>query len=224
MILIDTQDRRKLREGRDREIGFAFAKKTDGTLTLLQPISACKDYLNDVVYTEHTGIPFAGYGIVTSRVSAFTDRAYLVMAILTAGAQTQIPYPNYERDAARLESSFLGMQKFINHFEAILKLEPTVITKLEPNRFCVDLPAFWVRYPYLISSYSLVLRNGLWWDGVKDPMAHLKWLSNEDYYMMGNFLPKWKRILAGELPVQDMTEHYDIHNTGIIGMIFPSKP
>ena len=51
--IINKQCRSKLCEGRSYQMGFAFLKKLDNnTFETVQPISPCKDYLNDVIFLK----------------------------------------------------------------------------------------------------------------------------------------------------------------------------
>ena len=55
MEIINNFDRLKLSEGRNFGIGFAFLKKiTNNKFETLNAFTACKDYLNDLIYVETT--------------------------------------------------------------------------------------------------------------------------------------------------------------------------
>lgn len=220
--IVDKQDRKRLTEGRTSGIGFAFCKREGDVLTTIQPISPCKDYLNDVVYTEHTGNPYSAYGLTTKKQDLFSDGfAYIVMSILgnKHGGGNRADHGSL---VAAINNP-TNLQIFMAFFEPRLcKDHVTVFFNVEDNKTAAVLPLFWVKYPYLISLWSLLVRIGLKYkEG--DGMAFLKKVSDEDAYMAKGIIPKLERLMAGELPVQDMGKTYDVHNHGIYTFPFPAK-
>lgn len=217
MKFIDNQNRSKLNEGRNYGIGFAFCKKTEDTLETVDPISACKDYLSDRVFTEATGTEFSAYGLTCKKEGIFSDgRAYLVAAVLTRGARTQEPYPGYEDEIKAMEEGAGAMQLLMQKIEELLKVDSrTVITKIDDNKLMVEVPLFWVDATYLISLYSLILRNGVGYSG-SDPIEYLRSVTSSDAYMMGTAMKKLERFIANGTPKQNWGEQRYWHNYGII--------
>ena len=83
--LIDKQNRRTLGEGRNYGMGMACLKKDGDNFETVCPITACKDFISDVIYSELTGKPYYAYGLSTSKKDIFdykNDEAYFVFAIL----------------------------------------------------------------------------------------------------------------------------------------------
>ena len=79
--IIDKQNRGKLNEGRNYQMGFAFCKKVSNkVLETIQPISPCKDYLNDVVYSERTGKNVSAYGLNTSKLGLFDKKKKSILS------------------------------------------------------------------------------------------------------------------------------------------------
>src|SRR5687768_15710647 len=94
LTLVDKQDRSVLCEGRNYGIGFAFCKRTGDVLETVQPVSPCKDYLNDVVYSEHSGQPFSAWGLRTSKKNIFyaDEGAYVLFQVCKKGARGPTAY------------------------------------------------------------------------------------------------------------------------------------
>ena len=228
--LTDTQNRAILNEGRNYGVGFAFAKRTDkNTLETVDPISPCKDYLNDRVFTEATGEPFQACGLKTTPQNIFDgELAYLVMAVCKQG-RNLVEYANYKRDYQALNDNYANAQKLINWFEDALKLKnKTKILKIKENSFVCVLPKFWAEMTYLISLYSLIIRMGIFYDGKALPFDFFTNYSQEsgDKYYMNTVIRKMKMMIGGFIPKQDMKAlilNKTVHGNGIVTFLF-NKP
>lgn len=222
--IIETGSRDILNEGRQNQMGFAFLKDLGkNKFKTLNAISPCKDYLNDVVYSEQTGKNCSAYGLTTNKENIFNGvEAYLAVKICPNLNGT--PYQGQDEDTKNLNENFKKMEEFINHFEEKLKLDiKTIVNKVSDNLFHVKISNYWVQYTYLISLWSLLLRCGQFYkDGDKD-----KFLSTfsklNDSYNVANTIPKLNRLIDGELPKQNWENFYggvDVHNTGIVSFKF----
>jgi hypothetical protein len=226
IVLSDKKDRKILSEGRNYQMGFAFCKKeSHGKYSTVQPISACKDYLNDVVYSEMTGKPCAAYGLSVKKENIYDEEAgYAYMVIKILPYQRSSNYPNQEKDMQNLKENYKLLEKFINYFEEKKGLPHlSQITEIDEDRFFIRVPLFWCRATYLTSLYALLLRVGQFWKGDNSPQEYLDKFSNEfqpDSYMIPQIRPKLKKILTQEIPPQDLVKlgssgNYAIHNFGI---------
>lgn len=217
MQLKDEQDRRKLEEGRSYGLGFAFCKRSGDTVETIQPISPCKDYLNDVVYTEATGKPFYAFGLNTAKTGCFDDgKAYLVMGILPyqkGGNMT-----NHDKLVATLDS-ITPIASFLSHFERGMGVDVSRWEKIASNRILATLPRFWVEATYRISLWTLLARVGLQYKG-GDPMEFLSAYDGDDTYLLKKATPKIKAMLGGTIPIQNFNVPFSVHNTGIVGYPF----
>lgn len=216
--VIDKAGRRVLIEGRDYGLGFAFGKNDgEGNLTLVMPISACKDYLNDIIYSEKTGNPFRAYGLSTSKQNIFGDFGYLAIKVLpknySGGA-----YAGMDKDIKNLEDNHLKIQESLNKCEETLKIEgQSVVYPVSGGVFVVEVPKFWLQWPYLISLYSLIIRVEMS-TGLGDAVKSLLKPSALEASICQTAHPKLVRILAGALPEQSLDPRQDnIHGTGIVG-------
>lgn len=225
--LVDKQDRNKMGEGRSHGFGSGFAKLDGSKIVTVMPVTACKDFLNDAVYSEVTGKPYSAHGFNTTKLGIFekTDKAYLVFGILKYRGHTD-EYNGYKEEVAKLESNWKNVQKFLNIFEELFKIEGrTEVHRLEDNRFVAIMPLFWINGTYRISLYSLLMRAAVdYKDG--DVMDFLASLDNHpDVYQIKGAIPKIQRMIEGVIPEQNMNIYFGVHNCGIVGYSgFPVEP
>lgn len=228
MKIINKLSRKVLNEGRDFGLGFALLKRKGNNYTTVQPISPCRDYLNDVVYSEITGKPCAAYGIQAIKNDIFDDFAYLIVKICPK--MDGSPYAAYDKDMENFNKNYLKIQKFVRIFERRLKIKSrTSITKIKEYKdldgyveeaFLIKAPLEWAKGTYLISLHSLLLRAGMYYT-VGDVMEYLTKgdYYSEDKYLVGSVLEKIKYLLTNGLQVQDfstLTNGYSIHNCGLV--------
>jgi len=221
--LVDNKTRARLGEGRQQGLGFAFCKLDNGILETVGPIGPCKDYLNDQVYSEHTGKPYCRYGYKAVKTGCFTDKAYLVIKVCKATSDER-DYHGYKEDREALQANHSNMQKVVNWFEEACKLaDRTEIIKLDDDHYAVVSPLFWVSATYLISLLTLLLRASLKYDGKIAPRKFLE--SGEIEYMDMSYvsmaLPKMDKMISGTIPKQDFSVITDWHNAGICNQRFP---
>ena len=221
--LIDETNRGILSEGRSYQMGFGFAKKTSNdTFKMITPVSSCKDYLNDVVYSEATGKPVSVYGLSYKKQDIYDDEyAYIVMSILTY--KSEVAYDKYEQDIKRLEENHKKLEAFMNFFEEMLTEGIfTKIDKIDENKYLVSVPLFFTKGTYLISLYSLLLRAGQFWNGEQDPLDFIKNFNAYlvDVSMVKEAFPKLGRLIENgpvEQDLEKLTSSVIVHNCGILG-------
>ncbi len=225
-----TGNRNRLFEGKSRGLGFAFCKKIDDEVfETIAPISACKDYLNDQVYTEQTGKPVVAYGLATQKLDLFKDRAYIVATILP-NQRTNSRYDEMDFDIRTLDSNINNIVSLLNYVETqfeIPKEKQTVMLRDDNNCYLLSLPLYWVKYQYLISLYTFFVRMGMFYNG-KESVEHFL---NEGFL---EFVPRavefyhWKTnpIRSRYLHLRGIKDHYfdadlaklgtgeSIHNNG----------
>ena len=75
MTITEKHDRNVLIEGRSSGMGFAMLKKDKTNYETVNPLSPCKDYLNEVVFTENTGYPTKAHGLdYKEKLDIFKDK------------------------------------------------------------------------------------------------------------------------------------------------------
>lgn len=222
LTYVSNHPRSVLTEGRNYGLGFGFAKKEGNVLTSVMPISPCKDYLNDVVYTEKTGNPYSAFGLKTTKTGCFEDgNAYLVMSVCLMGARISATYSTYEKDKESLAQNVGYMQEAINWFEEKFGVNGrTKIEKIEDNLYVAIAPLFWTEATYLISLYSLILRCAM----EKSSGPAMEVLTNNapsgDYGSAKAAVPNVEQMLGGKIPKQDMSVNFGVHNCGIVNFKF----
>jgi len=179
--LVDKGNRFALSEGVTSGVGFAFCKRDGNVFSTVGPISTCKDYLNEVVYTENTKTPSSAYGYKATYTGCFeSDCAHLVIGILgqknykmnyLAGgvyeyvsAGPDHKHPTYDKELDYLKESFKCIELLLNSAEEMLNVAGrTKIQKVAnvDNRYIVTMPIFWTKYTYLISLFALIIRIGV---------------------------------------------------------------
>jgi hypothetical protein len=179
----DIHNRKNLNEGRNYGMGFAFCKDMgDGNFETVQPISACKDYLNDVVHVEATDCPeFSVYGLTSKKKSIFTEtHGYLAIKILPyfyghgVGIYTE---EKHNERVKMLNDNIDHLKTLIHYIEETLKVESfTEITRASNDAgiYLFTVPKYWLRSGALISLYSLLVRMGHTYEGVVSPEVYLE--------------------------------------------------
>lgn len=211
-ILIDTLSRDVLTEGRRKGLGYGFCKRLDdGNFETVSPISACKDYLSDVVWSEQTGKSATFYGFTSKKTGLFDGGVgYLAMKILKHNGGTYASpryqtYDGYENEIKTLKKNYQQMEKMAHFLEE--RVGETGRTIIEPltsdGDYIVHIPRYWIACHPRISLYTLLLRFAMWGfkADAKDPWAdmasNLNKVGNDDSYFTGHIIPKVKQLLNG---------------------------
>lgn len=209
-------------------MGFAFLKKIDEhQYETVQPISPCKDYLNDVVWSENCGRQVSAYGLDYTKQGIFDkqDRAYIAISICNIKEGSYGLYKDYKKDVDRLKKNYKKLQAFMNAYEDDLGIEHTEITEVSDNLYFVSLSLFWVNATYLISLWSLLMRVGQFYNGevtAKEFVENFKALP-PDIYILNTAKPKISQLLDGKIPKQNFANLFggtDVHNCGILTFKF----
>lgn len=223
--LVDNCYRGPLGEGRSYGVGFAFCKREGTTFTTVGPLSPCKDYLNDQLYSERTGNDYRRYGYRATKQSIFTDGfGYVAFSIMTE--KCGAIYATMQKEKDYLAESHGKVAAFVNAFESALKiplLSHTAITKVGENLYVAAIPDFWCLYTYLISFWTLLVRIAIesyYAEG--DPVQALRDCSTGDSMLARCAIKKFDTMVTGVIPKQDFTMEQDWHNQGVSGFDFPS--
>ena len=225
--LINKLKRSALAEGRNYRLGFAFATKKDNIVEVVgHGITACKDFLNDICYSQHTGKPYSIYGCHATDIGLFKNvpAAYIVISVLKKGAKSPKVYEDYLSDIKNLEAKHPNIEKLLHYFEEKFKVDGrTKVEKIRKNHYLVTAPLFWTQYTYLISLYTLLIRMAMFWDGKGEVMSYLEKFKedSEDMMYLKSIKGKLSIMLSGNIPVQDLAKCKNPHNQGIVSFQFP---
>lgn len=223
--IINNQNRGVLSEGRNYQMAFAFCKKKDEkTFETIQPISPCKDYLNDVVFSEATGENISAYGLKTKRNHIF-DEDYGYMVISIEPNMNGGDYGKLQKDRDNLNENYKLLEEFMQEFDKLfMDTNLTRIEKANDNYFIVYVPRIWVEQTYTISLYSLLLRIGQFWKKAQHPFEYIKNFKDfqPDVYLLNSCKTKIETIIKNKkLPTFDLITHLGgnrgtyVHNYGI---------
>lgn len=194
----------------------------DQNLKAVHSAFQCKDYLQDIFYTEYTGKAAEIWGIEWSQGMLEMDVEYFKMALHGGN----IP----------LRSQAKRLQNFLNQFEASLQIPFTKVSPTDnPLIILVEFSKAWTENGPLLSAFTTLIRlGGMYHSG--SPVKYLKKIHEYKHpnkqpkgfkqYMfvdisrMDNSLPKLAALLQGKKPVHNWSDFRNInwvHDTGIVG-------
>lgn len=167
-------NRSVLSEGRNLGMGFALAEKVDKeTIQLAQPISPCKDYLNDTLYCEMIKVPFSACGLHSKPRNLFKNikaYTYLAFQIMKAkNGRSFNTYTGYDAEVALLDQQETrdNIQAAMNKLEEEFGMKRR--TKIYPSDqkgiYVAKIPIEWISSTYAISFYCLLFRNAMKYKG-----------------------------------------------------------
>ncbi len=230
MKIIETKDRNILAEGRNTGMAFAFLQRKDNEFHSVQPFSPCKDYLNEVVYTERTGKGSEACGLkYPKKLDIFSNVFYLGIKIMkTQNGQNYYYSKDINVDVAHLKANFKHIEKLLNYFEEIIGLEElTTIQELNDGYFLITGSVEWVKSTYAISLFTLLVRCALVYNGELEPLEFLTsyTYNSSDVNLIKPSIPKLKHILETKhIPEQGEIEkitNFCPHHYGIMSYKLP---
>ena len=178
IVIIDNKNRGVLCEGRDNGMGFAFLKKVDDNkYETVQPISPCKDYLAEVIFTEKYNVKTSAYGLsYPKKLNIFSDVAYMVIEMLPTKSGSYNYSSSLNDDTIMLLHNHIVIEKIINNFEESLLIN--IKTKIErvglTNQYLLTFSKDWCESSHAISLYSLLIRCLMVADKEQDMLTFLE--------------------------------------------------
>lgn len=236
MEIILKEGRQKLTEGRNFGMGFAFAKLTKSGFEGVMPITACRDYLNDVVFTETSGLESSqvyGFKYGSKKDLFLSDgSAILLISVLhyNHGENWYLHGEYLKKLTENRANSELLIKRFMECVDVELDFDVKIIQK-DVNLFWVNVPKQFLNNTCGISLLTLLLRVGHYYDGERDIMEFLKGVSKT--YFVDNFLTEPlvelvkgrhinRRSLSSVKPIHDYSPKgsgmHSIHNFGILAI------
>jgi len=192
----------------------------------------CKDYIQDIFYTEYTGHSGEIWGMLWKQGMLDMDVEYFKLAL--------------HGGSLELEEKAPHLQKFLNTFEEALGIpESKVYGTDDPKIIVVEFNKEWTVNGPLLSAYTTLIRISGGYAGKESPMEYLKELSKyssweqtppnkypryitPDVGNLGTSLNRFSALLKGLRPKHDWNSFNNmsrVHNTGIVGFKqFPSAP
>jgi hypothetical protein len=188
-------------EGRNQGIAIGFV---DNKLNTICPITPCKDFLNEVVYSEYTGIQIGSiYGFKHPVSGVFKGKRKINLAAAICKQNKDEPYTQI--DKVQIKNTV----KFINNIETRLNIPKTTVRQID--EFTIfRFSNYWISQVYLISLYGLLIRLGVNYDGtnVLDYYVSKK-VPSEDFSLAQESYFNFKEILENKyLDVDSMLKEH----------------
>lgn len=222
-IKLSTIPRQSFSEGRSSGMGFAFAKRQGSTFVASQPLSACKDFLNDEVWSEVTGEEYMMFGQKSFKKNLFSDKRYAYMLISFLPNNGSEPSEKNKEELKKLINNKDNVQRILRKLDSIMKTKGRTIIELtdNPDILLVKMPIEYSRTSYAISLYTLVCRNGV--NFTKDQKFNEYFKSNNVYRDDKYLLTSITKFLTLDSEKQQniftQSEHFikgGPHNKGIV--------
>lgn len=190
----ETKDRKVLGEGRNQGMGFALLKKVEeNKFETVNPISPCKDYLAEVVFTENTGLSTSGCGLqYPQKLGILEDKvSYLVFKNMKTNGRTfSIEGKSFETYSKEIKDGIKNIENFINKFQMKFRgFTKCMIEEANDDQFLVTFDTRWAQSTHSISLLSLLLRIGKnYTDNKKSITRHLISIDNKciDYSLVNS--------------------------------------
>lgn len=234
-ILENPFPRRDLGEGRNYGLGFSLVKKVNEDKYIpLIPLTACKDYLNDIAHSEeYNSIHGSIYGFSYEHSNYFENdntHGYLIVSPVHFNGGGE--WDDFEYAKSLLFKNKLGLLRVLRYFEDKLNIKRTEVFEtvdyygVKVLMFKFD--RFWMKETILISLYTLLIR---YYFNYTDKNVSRKRLFNhkpfiyEDEYTFSDSVRKkviynFKKLAHFKtnnyIVAQNFTTMNQIHNHGIV--------
>jgi hypothetical protein len=189
IVLKRVEGRNKLSEGRSTGVAFAYAKKEGNTYTAAHALSPCKDYLNDVLWTEKTGKDSNACGLHYKKQDIFKDDTHYLLCEIVYQSNTNTsvePFKtNFKKDQEEFKNQFENIKVFINKIENDIELKILSEFHFDDNLLLCKFSSFWSEDTYLISLYSYLVRLGRFCPTDLDPYQFLVSIANNSFKTNG---------------------------------------
>ena len=216
-MIIEKYKRASLNEGRQYGLGYAILKKVSNNYETCNAFSACKDYLNDLVYIENTGLTITKtvHGFSHKQQDIFKGNRYFYLGVCPIDYKSSTEWNLFKECTKILLNNFKYLLLHINKLEDHLNLgkSRTTIETIDDiqdhnNKAIIfKVPKYWSKNPILLSLYTLFIRCTFHIEGnVKlDKLLHkdtLPFLSSDNYL---------KKELNEILNVKNIKKYFNIY-------------
>ena len=224
--------RSSLIEGRNFGLGFAVLKPVNKAKTKFETenaFTACRDYLNDFSYVEHTKKEIGSiHGYNHKLKNCFDNKRLFYIGVNTLNYNGGNVWLQKEEALKGLSSNYKNLEKLLNKFEEKLNLKSRTSIILDEDTLILKAPIYWTKTTALISVYTLIIRcyfnvSDFTDDNFEEILkTHKPFISGDSYYIKNcvkfynNPQIKYNKIMYDELEVKDKST---IHNFGIDGFL-----
>lgn len=181
----------------------------------------CKDFLNDIVWSELTKKSMRVHSQPSSYIGVLDKQEHLKLCMyprLFNGIQEPI-IENIEELRSNLEA-------FLNEIELLRGFNLSTV-EVHDNRFVIIFHKDWINKIYLFSLFTLLCRVGLYYNGnleeyLQNPyLPNNKYLDNCDFYYFKNNYKKVIEVIENKLTIEQQNwedintcgnRPYDVHD------------
>lgn len=195
-----------------REVQFAYITKEGKTIT---PFCRCKDYFNDMFFTEKTGkaVSIYGFNWKQGNGKGVLDQDRLTIAVRLRNRNNTQEF--YDIKDEEVKSVFLLLKQF-NDSNKFNTLE---VENSDDNKYVIiSFDKKWIEIPYLCSAFHLFIRLGFTYKEGEDLISFYEkgsknFISPSDESYFRSAKNKIKDLLEGKI---DTKQKYEDYNTGNI--------
>lgn len=235
----DTFDRKVLGEGRNYGIGFALLTPTENGFKTILPFSACKDYMNDVVYIENTTNKLGKvHGFEHEYTGVYKDKDCFYLGVKAVNYNnTGKTWEPLKKASKTLLTNTENLLTIVNKFEDSVKVSKERVTLVGNTEDAIifKLPIVWFSHPALLSAITLCIRCffnvikehtlGSFEKAVVDHSSNI--MIKPDSMMIGSLslftkITFLKRNLKLEFPIKPSNKNQlpgRIHNGGMVAFM-----
>lgn len=243
-MIIQKQNRELLGEGRNFGMGYSFLKKNkdEKNYDTVLAFTACKDYLNDVIYVErgpkHTLNKVHGFKHEYEKLFEKEENFfYFGLCPLNRNgiAKDEKGWLLYDRYVKFMEENIIYLMLAVNEMERIFNFSsPTILVQKDQvlikgelvPAYVLKVPIEWSKSPYHISFYGVFLRYYLGLKDLKDLKKYNPFIP-DDAYHLGNItyiLENGLEVLEYPSELYNKTSNkHTIHNDGYVSAISKDK-
>lgn len=162
-MVIEKLNRKNLIEGRNYGIGFTILEKVrKGRYKAYLPFTACRDFLNDIIYVENSNrktMPEI-YGFKYERQDIIQNKNFGFIGIKPLHFNNSTKeWKHYEEALKLFKENRLKLQEVLNFFEEKYKIPTrTKIFKDSEEVLIFKVPIAWLKTPPSCSLYTFLIR------------------------------------------------------------------
>lgn len=184
----------------------------------------CKDFLNDIVWSELTKKSMSVHGQDSSYIGVLDKQEYLKICMY-AYKFKGITEPKLDK----IDELGETLQAFLNEIELLKGFELSTV-ETHDNKFVIIFHKDWISKIYLFSMFTLLCRIGMYYNGnleeyLQNPYATKgEYLDNTDMYSLKTYYKQILEIISNERVIEqpdwkdidvkssNETTAYDVHD------------
>lgn len=216
--IIEKQKRSILNEGRNFGVGFSILKKVKSNFETLIAFTACKDYLNDIIYSETNNVEVSKiHGFYYEYQNLFKFKRFFYLGVKSLHYTYQ-NWKQFEECDNLIKTNYKNVEKVLNIIEDKLNLKTKTTVELDEETLIFKVPIYWSKSTQLISLYTLIIRCFI---NITDEQINnfdkidlqYKCLIDADNFLFHNILKVLENPTLNYM--EDITNKVHPHNIGI---------